>query len=81
MDFPKETHLEYVKKSWNLSGAACIVLLLVKMGTTLAVTGGEETEKLTDMDRTIIVKYPNRENNVFKPWSRISAYTSASTRL
>lgn len=70
---------EYVKKVLETTEVELLYSYYNQDGNNAAVTGGEGTEKLTDMTPTIIVSIPFGENDVLTVDAGISAYTSASS--
>lgn len=70
---------EYVKKVLEAPEVELLYSYYGQDGNNAAVTGGEGTEKLTDMTPTIIVSIPIGEDNILTLDAGISAYTSASS--
>lgn len=70
---------EYVKKVLETPEVELLYSYYNQDGNNAAVTGGEGTEKLSDMTPTIIVSIPFGENDVLTVDAGISAYTSASS--
>lgn len=70
---------EYVKKVLENTEVEILYSYYNQDGTHASVTGGEGTEKLTDMTPTIIVSIPIGDNNVLTVDGGLSAYTSASS--
>ncbi|MBU2905155.1 DUF3570 domain-containing protein [Arenibacter algicola] len=77
--FSQGNNQEYVKKVLETPEVELLYSYYSQDGDNAAVTGGEGTEKLTDMTPTIIVSIPIGENNVLTLDAGISAYTSASS--
>lgn len=75
----EEQPKEYVKKVLENAEVDILYSYYNQDGTHASVTGGEGTEKLTDMTPTIIVSIPLGDNNVLTVDGGISAYTSASS--
>ena len=70
---------EYIKRVLETPEVELLYSYYSQNGNNAAVTGGEGTEKLTDMTPTIIVSIPIGEDNVLSLDAGISAYTSASS--
>jgi len=70
---------EYVKKVLETTEVELLYSYYNQDGNNAAVTGGEGTEKLSDMTPTIIVSIPFGESDVLTVDGGISAYTSASS--
>ncbi|MDL5513345.1 DUF3570 domain-containing protein [Arenibacter sp. M-2] len=77
--FSQGNNQEYVKKVLETPEVELLYSYYSQDGNNAAVTGGEGTEKLTDMTPTIIVSIPLGEDNVLTLDAGISAYTSASS--
>ena len=77
--FSQGNNQEYVKKVLETPEVELLYSYYSQDGNNAAVTGGEGTEKLTDMTPTIIVSIPIGEDNVLTLDAGISAYTSASS--
>ncbi|WP_247094951.1 DUF3570 domain-containing protein [Arenibacter sp. S6351L] len=77
--FSQGNNQEYVKKVLETPEVELLYSYYSQDGDNAAVTGGEGTEKLTDMTPTIIVSIPIGEDNVLTLDAGISAYTSASS--
>lgn len=70
---------EYVKKVLESTEVEILYSYYNQDGNNAAVSGGEGTEKLTDMTPTLIVSIPLNNNDVLTVDAGISAYTSASS--
>lgn len=77
--FSQGNNQEYVKKVLETPEVELLYSYYSQDGDNAAVTGGEGTEKLTDMTPTIIVSIPVGEDNTLTLDAGISAYTSASS--
>lgn len=77
--FSQGNNQEYVKKILETPEVELLYSYYSQDGDNAAVTGGEGTEKLTDMTPTIIVSIPVGEDNTLTLDAGISAYTSASS--
>lgn len=77
--FSQGNNQEYIKKVLETPEVELLYSYYSQDGDNAAVTGGEGTEKLTDMTPTIIVSIPLGEDNVLTLDAGISAYTSASS--
>ena len=79
MGLSQENTQEYVKKVLESTEVEILYSYYTQDGDNAAVTGGEGTEKLTDMTPTLIVSIPFGEDNVLTLDAGLSAYTSASS--
>lgn len=70
---------EYVKKVLESTEVEILYSYYNQDGNNAAVTGGEGTERLTDMTPTLVVNIPLNNNDVLTIDAGISAYTSASS--
>ncbi len=70
---------EYVKKVLETAEVELLYSYYSQIGEHAAVTGGEGTEKLSDMTPTLVVSIPLGDNNVLTVDGGISAYSSASS--
>ncbi len=79
LGFTQGNTQEYVKKVLETPEVELLYSYYNQDGDNAAVTGGEGTEKLSDMTPTIIVSIPFGENDVLTVDAGLSAYTSASS--
>ena len=70
---------EYVKKVLDKTEVDLLYSYYNQDGSHASVSGGEGSEKLTDMTPTIVVSIPVGNNNVVTVDGGLSAYTSASS--
>ncbi len=77
--FSQGTNQEYVKKVLESTEMELLYSYYTQDGNNAAVTGGEGTEKLTDMAPTIVVSIPFGDNDILAIDGGVSAYTSASS--
>ena len=79
LGFSQGNAQEYIKKVLETPEVELLYSYYNQDGNNAAVTGGEGTEKLSDMTPTIIVSIPFGENDVLTVDAGLSAYTSASS--